>query len=309
MATVSITGGTGLIGKALVNLLVKQGYKVIVLTRNKQGQQDTDQVRYMHWDPAVGTIAPEAISGADHIINLAGAGVADKRWTKARKQEILLSRVNAGNTIVKALKEIPNQVKTVVNASAIGWYGPDPTVPNPHPFVESAPANTDYLGDTCRQWEQSIEPVRELGKRLVILRTGIVLSPEGGAFAEFVKPIRFGMAAILSSGKQVISWIHMEDMVRMYMEALQQENWNGIYNAVAPYPVDNKTLTLAIAEHLKGRTFIPMHVPAFVLKAVLGEMSIEVLKSTTVSADKIRKAGFDFVYPTVNAAIPALLPK
>ncbi|MGB3154499.1 MAG: TIGR01777 family oxidoreductase, partial [Chitinophagaceae bacterium] len=232
----------------------------------------------------------------------AGAGVADKRWTKKRKQEIVDSRVKSCKLLADSLKTIPNKVKAVVSASAIGWYGPDPTLPNPTPFVEGDPVDDSFLGSTCRQWEESIEPVTQSGKRLVKLRIGIVLSKDGGALKEFIKPLKFGVAAILGSGKQIISWIHINDLVRLFIMAMENETWQGTYNAVAPNPVSNKELTLQLAKSRK-KFFIPIHVPTFVLKIMLGEMSVEILKSATVSSKKIQEAGFQYTFPVIKDAL------
>ncbi|MEP6725196.1 MAG: TIGR01777 family oxidoreductase [Bacteroidota bacterium] len=311
MPTVLITGGTGMIGKALTNLLLQKGYDVIVVTRGKPDQKSAANagLSYAYWNVLKQTIDIAAVQKADFIIHLAGAGVADKRWRKKRKNEIVESRTQSSALLVKALKDNSNQVKAVISASAIGWYGADPVIPNPRPFTETDPAENDFLGETCRQWEESIEPVTQLGKRLVKLRTGIVLSKEGGALNEFIKPLRLGIAAILGSGKQIISWIHIDDLCRMYLQAIEDESMEGVYNAVAPRPVSNKELTIDLAKAVKGKFYIALYVPSFVLKIVLGEMSIEVLKSTTVSANKIRGDKFNFIYPSIEAAVNQLIKK
>lgn len=302
MATICITGGTGLIGTALSQYLSAKGHAIIILSRTAK-PSSTKGISYAAWNVEAGTIDSEAITSSDYIIHLAGAGVADKRWTKKRKAEITNSRVQGGQLLVKALTEIPNNVKAVICSSAIGWYGPD----NGKSFVETDPVYNDFLGETCRVWEDATEPVKQLGKRLVKLRTGIVLSNDGGALKEFKNPLRFGLATILGSGKQMISWIHVDDLCRMYEEAIQNEQLNEIYNAVAPNPVTNKDLTVALAKKMRGNTFITIPVPSFVLKIVLGELSIEVLKSATVSSAKIQNAGFQFLYPTIDAAFNELI--
>lgn len=311
MTKVIITGGTGMIGKALSKLLLEKGYQVVILSRKAllKDRKQSPNIDYAQWDITKQTIDAHAIRNSDYIIHLAGAGVADKRWTDKRKHEIRESRIKGSNLLLKALRETPNKIKAVISASAIGWYGADPTIPNPKPFTETEPSANDFLGETCRLWEESIDPVKLLGKRLVILRTGIVLSNEGGAFREFKKPVNFGVAGILGNGKQVVSWLHLDDLCRMYLYALENESMNGIYNAVAPKPVTNKEITLGIATREKGSFFIPLHVPNFMLQLILGEMSVEVLKSTTVNCDKIRKAGFNFIFPSIESAMSDLLKK
>jgi uncharacterized protein len=301
MKTVVITGGTGLIGTAFSKLLTEQGYQVIILTRHPKPA--TGNVSYASWNPDNKTIDRAAIEQADYIINLAGAGVADKRWSKKRKQEIVISRVNSGVLLIKALQDIPNKVQAVISVSGIGWYGDDNKREAGKPFfIEGDPAADDFLGTTCVQWEESVEPVKQLGRRLVIFRVGVVLSDKGGALPEFKRPVRFGIAAFLGNGKQQLSWIHIDDVCRMFLFALENERIDGIYNATAPHPVSNKELTTTLAKKMKGNFYIPVYVPSFVLKIVLGELSIEVLKSATVSSEKIGKAGFQFLYPTISSA-------
>ena len=303
MPTVLITGGTGFIGSTLTRALIEKNYSVIILTRSPENRiAFSPGISYAGWDIVNQIIDKEAIANADHIIHLAGTGVADKRWTKKRKQEIVDSRVRSSLLLVEGLKTIPNKVKTVVSISGIGWYGPDPLIPNPQPFQEDAPAHNDFLGNTCRLWEQSIVPATQSGARLVKLRTGIVLSREGGALPQFKKPLRFGIAAILGNGKQMISWIQKDDLVNMFITAIENEKLNGVYNAVAPQPVSNRELTEHLARS-RGKFFIRIRVPSFLLRLFLGEMSIEVLKSATVSAEKIKATGFVFNYPTIGDAI------
>lgn len=305
MQTILITGGTGLIGRALATRLIKKGFHVIILTRKMPLKSDEKNITFALWDVPNKKIDISAIQKADHIIHLAGAGVVDKRWTKSYKREIQQSRIQSSALITETLKQNENKVQSIISSSATGWYGADEG-PEQKPFTETEKPGTDFLGETCRLWEESIDAATALNKRVVKLRTGIVLSNDGGAFAEFKKPLRFGIAAILSSGKQMVSWIHIDDLCRMYIEAIQNTQLNGAYNAVAPAPVSNKILTLELAKQSRGKFFVPMHVPAFVLKIILGESSIEVLKSCTVSCDKIKQAGFTFLYPSIETAVKQL---
>lgn len=306
MECVLITGGTGMTGKRLTSALLENGYRVIILTRDpaKHRSVPGGKPAYAAWDIEKGTIDREAIAAADHIIHLAGAGIADKRWTKERKQLIVSSRVEGGKLLVKSLHTIPNKVRTLITASAIGWYGPDQrgAEGNARPFTENDPPDNGFLGETCRLWEQSVEEGRDRNRRVIKFRTGIILSGKGGALEEFRKPLRFRIATIMGSGKQIMSWIHIDDLVRMYLAALKNEKMNGVYNAVSPNPVSNKTFTLTLARERKS-WFIPFHVPTFVLKMVLGEMSIEVLKSATVSAEKMMSTGFAHHYPRIEQAL------
>jgi len=308
MATVLITGGTGLIGSALTKELLNRNYDIIVFTRSPEKYSNTSRLSYAKWDTDKRTIDGNAVTKADYIIHLAGEGTADKRWTTKRKRQIAESRINGSNLLVKALRENVNNVKAVVSASAIGWYGPFTGSPDgrgseKNPFEETDPAGEDFLGTTCKEWEASIDPVISLGKRLVKFRTGPVLSKEGGALKEFKKPVRFGLATILGNGKQIMSWIHIDDLVRLYIYAIEMERISGVYNAVAPHPVTNKKLIIQLAKTMRGKFYIPVFVPSFILRAVFGELSIEVLKSAAVSCKKIKGEGYHFLYPSLSAAI------
>ncbi|WP_346236832.1 TIGR01777 family oxidoreductase [Niabella insulamsoli] len=306
MSTVLITGGTGMIGSRLVEKLKEKGHSIIVLTRSGE-RQSQPGIRYAQWDVEEQKIDEAAVAEADIIIHLAGANVGEKRWTAARKKAIVDSRVKSGHLLVTALQSVRHKVKAFVSASAIGWYGSDPDIPNTLPFDESFPAVNDFLGTTCYQWEQSISPIGEMGIRLVILRTGIVLSNEGGAFREFRRPLRFGAAPVLGSGKQIVSWIHIDDLIELYIRAVEDALFSGVYNAVAPDPVSNRILMKTLSEASGKRFLVPVKVPEWALKVALGEMSVEVLKSTTVSSARAQEAGFKFSYPTIQSAVAQLL--
>lgn len=307
MKTVLITGGTGLVGKALSEALAQRGFRVIILSRRKSANNNehgNKSISFANWDVKRQTIDKDAIQQSDCIIHLAGASVAEKRWTNKRKLEIVSSRVDSCKLIADSLKKIPNKVSTVIAASAIGWYGADKN--NDYSFVETDPSSEDFLGQTCKQWEAAIEPVSFLEKRLVKFRIGIVLSNEGGAYAEFKKPLRFGVASVLGTGRQIISWVHIDDVVRAILHAIEIEKMEGVYNLVAPKPVSNKELILTMARLIKGKSFFALPVPSFVLKIVLGEMSVEVLKSTRASSQKLQNTGFIFQYADINAAVTQL---
>lgn len=305
MATVLITGGTGTIGKALTDYLVNRNYQVIVLSRKLQ-KSTNPNISYALWDVEKQTIDIDAIKAADYIIHLAGAGVADKRWTAKRKQEILQSRTQSSALLASALKNNPHHVKAVISASAIGWYGPDTNLSIMHPFTEDAPSSLDFLGTTCKAWEESLKPIEEQNIRVVKLRTGIVLTTAGGALPEFMKPAKLGFATIMGNGKQFVSWIDIEDLVRMYVFAIENDSINGAFNAVAPNAITNKELMISLTRKIRGKFYMTMHIPAFALKLLLGEMSIEILKSTRVSAAKIQNTGFTFLFPSFTAVLDKL---
>ena len=301
---VLITGGSGFVGRALANSLLTRGYSVTILTRKMAGNALEKNLNYALWDIKKQQIDIQAVQQADFIVHLAGAGGVDKKWTTTYKSEIVESRTASSRLIISALQQTPNNVKAVISTSAIGFYGPDKATGTA--FIETDKADENFLGYTCQLWEQSIEPVCSLGIRLVKLRTGIVLGKGGGALDEFKKPIRFGLAVILGNGRQVVSWIHIDDLCKMYINAIENEELHGTYNAVAPHPVSNQTLTLTLAKAMNRKFYIPLHVPAFVLKIMMGQRSIEVLKSATVSSKKIVNTGFLFKYNEIETALKSL---
>ena len=254
MSVVLISGGTGLIGSALTRHLIERGYDVIILSRTKNLTSDHPKISYSYWNVSQKLIDAEVIKKVDHIIHLAGAGVMDKKWTDDYKKKILESRTKSAELIISCLKENAHHVKTFVSASAIGWYGEDPKpLERKEGFIESDLPSKSFLGETCLLWEASVEPVTALGIRLVKLRTGIVWSNNGGAFKEYKSPLNFGLATILGSGKQIVSWIHIDDLCRMYCTAIEDIYLRGSYNAVAPEPVSQKKMILTLGQRMRNK--------------------------------------------------------
>lgn len=308
MKTILITGGTGLVGRALTKLMLSKGYKVIILTRSPEQQTlSSTDISYALWNVEKKLIDINALQQADHIIHLAGAGVMDKKWTLSYKQEIVNSRVKSSEFLIETLKNHPHKIKSIISSSAIGWYGPDKDVN--HYFKENERASNDFLGNTCEKWEESISAAEALGIRVCKLRTGIVLSNEGGALPEFKRSLKWGVASILGSGRQMISWIHITDLCKMFLYAIEHEQLIGSYNAVSPNPVNNKTLNQKLGQYLKKGKYISMNIPTFILKFLMGERSIEILKSCSVDAGKISASGFEFEFPTIDMALQNLITK
>ena len=303
MATVLITGGTGMIGRKLSWSLAEKGYDVVILTRNARDRVGKGRIQYAEWSVEGNYIDENAFSRADYVVHLAGAGIADKRWTAKRKKQIRESRIRSGDLLVQSLARIPNHIKAIISASGIGWYGPDQKQ-GMRPFKETDDTSSDFLGQTCRLWEASLIPATKL-TRVVWLRTGIVLGRDGGALPEFLKFMKLEMVPVLGGGKQIVSWIHIEDLVDLFIYTIEKAELKGAFNAVAPQPVSHKEMMLAIADSFgKGKIILP--VPSLFPKLLKGELSKEVLKSATVSADKIIRAGFRFKFPAISEALADL---
>ena len=296
-----ITGATGLVGSRLTELLMQKGYNVSHIGRAKRSGQIPSYV----WNVEEGTIDKNILQDIDTIIHLAGAGVADKRWTAARKKEILDSRINSTRLLFESLRKQTHQVKSVISASAIGLYG---FTAGEEIFDEDTKPGSDFLAQVTKQWEEEIDLISTLGIRTVKMRIGIVLSDKGGALPAMAKPIRFGIGAPLGSGKQYLSWIHLDDLCAMFLMAVENESMNGAYNAVGSGWVTNEDMTKSIAHTLNKPLWLP-NVPAFFMKIMIGEMADIVLNGSKVSSEKIQKLGFEFRHTDLSVALRELLKK
>ncbi len=299
MKNILIAGGTGLIGTKISHLLRGQDYNVRHLSRIADPNAEFPTFA---WQPDKGTYDLKAFDKVDAIINLAGAGIVDKRWTAARKKVIIESRTMSNALIAHFLENEKHTVKAYISASAIGFYADRGT----KLMTEDDVAGKGFLAESTVAWENAIEKVRQTGVRTVALRIGIVLSTEGGALPEMLKPFMVRTGVYFGNGEQYISWIHIDDLAHMFQFALENEKMNGVFNAVAPKPVTNYAFTQAISE-AKGGGYLLIPAPAFTLRLAMGAMADTVLGSTNVSSQKIEKQGFTFEYTTALAALKSLL--
>jgi uncharacterized protein len=290
-----ITGGTGLIGTRLSEMLIDQGYEVAHLSRNTR---QYSHYKTFKWDIERHYIDENVLSYADYIVNLAGANVGEGKWTKERKREILESRVHGTQLLRECLSKTSHQVKAFLSASAVGIYGDT----GHHLVTEESNYGDDFLARVCKQWEAAAWQVHELGIRTAIFRLGIVLSNKGGALPQIAKPVKLMAGAPLGSGQQYMSWIHIDDLCRLLIYAIEETQFQGVYNAVAPNPVTNEEFTRALA-HVMHRPLTGLKVPAAGLKLVLGEMSEVVLEGQRVSPNKVMQTGFTFEYQTLLQAL------
>ncbi len=296
-----ITGGTGLVGKHIASELVKSGNEVVLLGR-KSGM--FNGFTCFKWDPARQEMDTTALQGVQAIIHLAGAGVADKAWTKSYKQEIYDSRILSTRLLVNTLKNTPNQVQTFISASAIGIYGNNCS----NTTGEDAPAADTFLARVCKDWESEAMKAESIGLRTTIIRIGVVLAKEGGFIPQVAKPIKYYTGAALGSGNQYVSWIHIHDLAGIFIKAVFDEQMRGIYNAVAPHPVNNKTITNAIAKRIHRPILLPP-VPTFALKIIFGEMASMLIANQYIDSNKIERCGFNFHYPSLDKALDELMEK
>ena len=293
-----ITGGSGVVGKPLTRSLLQKGYSIHHLSRDPQ-LHGNPRITVFKWDVLKKEIDQDCINGVDAIIHLAGESIAEKRWTDQRKKQIIESRTDSIGLIYDLLKNNPHhQVKTLISASAIGFYGDR----GDELLSEESSPGTGFLSAACLEWEKAVDDGAQLGLRIIKFRTGVVLTDAGGALPEIAKPIKMGLGAALGSGNQWISWIHIQDVIKMYAFALENIRLRGTYNMTSPNPVTNSEITRTLAHIFNKKLWLP-NVPAFALKLALGELSSLVLDSAKVSSSKIEREGFTFDFPEIKKAL------
>lgn len=301
MERVVITGGTGLIGRALAAELVAAGYEVVVLSRAPyKACGSLPGVRLGPWDGRTARGWGPLADGAYAIVNLAGENLAGGRWTAERKRRIRQSRLDAGQAVVEAVSAAGRKPAVVVQASGIGYYGPH----GDEEVTEDFPPGEDFLGRLAVEWEASTAPVEALGVRRVVIRTGVVLSREGGALPRLALPFRFFLGGPLGSGRQWVPWIHIADEVRAIRFLLEDETARGPYNLAAPQPVPNRELARALGRVLRRPAWLP--VPALALKLLLGEMSAVLLTGQRATPKRLLGEGFVFQFPEIGPALQNL---
>jgi hypothetical protein len=301
---VIISGATGFIGSALCRGLAEGGYDVAILTRNRDKARELfgDSAIAAEWDGKTSQGWLELAAQADAVINLAGENIGAGRWTKKRKQRIVHSRLNAGNAIIEAVQRASVKPKTIIQASAVGFYGPR----EDEYLDEFSPAGDGFLAGLARQWESSTRQAEELGVRRIVTRSGLVLGKGGGVLPKFLTPFRFFLGGPLGSGKQWLSWIHWKDEIAVIRFLLERDDLNGVFNLVAPHPVTMKEFSRTLGCVMKRPSWFP--VPALLLRVLFGEMARETLLSgQRVLPSALLKAGYKFQYPKIEPALREIL--
>ena len=295
-STVLITGGTGLIGRHLTSLLLRNGYNVSVLSRN---EIPDDKVRFFRWDPEKQTIDSHAVDYVDYIVHLAGANLGEKRWTSARKKEIIKSRTDSAKLLYGVIKDKGIRLKAFISASGISCYG---TETSEKIFTEDDPPGNDFLSDVCRQWEEAASLFEASGVRTVKIRTAVVLEKTDSALAQLMGPAKFGFLVQTGSGDQYMPWIHIDDLCEVYLKMIKDHTMSGVFNAAAPDFVNHRNFMKTLSDVMKKPVF-PVPAPAFALKAVFGEMSGIILKGSRVSSEKLISAGYKFRFEHLDDAL------
>jgi len=300
---VIITGGTGLIGRALAADLAKDGYEVILLSRHTPSKENLTQgIRHALWDGYTADGWGQLANGADAIVNLAAESLSAGWWTEKRKREITESRARAGRAVVQAVQQAEVKPKVVIQISGVGAYG----ISSTQVFDETGDYGDDFPAGVTRVWEGATQPVEDMGVRRVVARTGVVLSTKGGALPKMLLPFKFFAGGPLGSGQQWLPWVHLDDEVRALRFFIENPDAHGTYN-IAAQPVTNRQFAHAIGKVMSRPAFFP--VPAFVIRLLFGEMGMMVLEGQRVSSKKLEDLGFQFLYPDAESALRGLLTR
>ncbi len=303
---VAITGATGFVGSRLVQRLHKDGHRILVLTRNTSSAQKVfpagafPNVEIQDYTPTISGSWQDAIAGCDGVVNLAGEPIAEERWTPEQKQKILNSRQLGTQKIVEAIAKADPKPSVLVNASAVGYYGTSETAT----FDETSSSGNDFLAQVCQAWEAEAQKVKDAGVRLVILRLGIVLG-NGGALGKMITPFKLFAGGPLGSGRQWLSWIHLDDLVNLILQALTNPKMEGVYNATAPHPVPMAELSQTLGQVMQRPSWLP--VPGFALEALLGDGAMVVLEGQQVMPKRTLEAGFKYEYTDLLPALSQII--
>jgi uncharacterized protein (TIGR01777 family) len=300
---VALTGGTGFIGARLCRTLLASGHTPIVLSRNPESARRLGGgVEVQRWEPGQEGEWESALAGAEAIVNLAGESIGDKRWSERQKAAIRESRISSTRSLIDAMRRADRRPNALLNASASGYYGSR----GDEPVTESEPPGTDFLARVCQEWEGDALAARQLGLRVVLVRTGIALGSDGGALPKLLPPFKMFVGGPLASGKQAFPWVHVDDVVGIYQWALENEAVEGPLNAAAPQPLTNKEFCQALARALGRPCWAP--VPGFALKLLLGEMADPLLlQGQKLVPARTEQLGYQFRFRTVDEALQDLL--
>lgn len=303
---IAISGATGFVGTRLVEKLHTEGHRILVLTRNPTFAQKVfpspafPNLEIIAYTPSVSGTWQDAIAGCDGVVNLAGEPIAEGRWTPERKQEILNTRKLGTQKIVEAIAKANPRPSVLVNTSAIGYYGTSETAS----FDEDSASGNDFLAQVCQEWEQEATKVKDTNVRLVILRFGIVLG-NGGALGKMITPFKLFAGGPIGSGQQWFSWIHLDDIVGLIIQALTKPTMEGVYNATAPQPVRMNDLSTTMGNVMNRPSWLP--VPGFAIEAILGDGAKVVLEGQKVLPKRTLESGFEYQYPNLQSALTQIL--
>ena len=298
MKKILIAGGTGFVGKQLIDFLVGKSYSIHVLTR-KPSANSTENICFFRWDVERQYIDKKAFEGVEILINLTGANIGEKRWTNDRKKEIIDSRIKSINLLYQYISENKFNINTFISSSAVGFYG---AVTTEKTFAETSESGNNFLASVCQKWEDAALKFKDLGVRTVILRKGVILGKEGGMVKKLSPLAQLGINVSLGSGEQYLPWIDIRDLLRLYDFFLSNPQLSGIYNAVATEQITMNDFSKVLLKSFGKKSFLP-NAPAFVIRLLFGEMAVMLLEGSKVSNEKLKTTGFSFEFDTIEKSL------